>query len=155
MPYYLSQPSEEIQDLEDCTRNGDSNSDVCGDFPGIELQSRCIPLPPTSVSRFPGRGGTPGSGSQRTTREVYNRMYAQFVGGEYDENHPISREMVTECAEICRSFLYLEKGIELGMYTWKGLRASHSQAIFELRRILERTFKEFTLAKGYLSLIHI
>lgn len=142
-------------DIEEDNGNMQNTTEALDVVPGIELQSRCLPLPPTSVSRFPGRNGSVGTGSQRSTREVYNRMYAQFVGNEYNEDYPISRQMVIECAEICRTYLYNERGIMPGKYTWKQLRGSQSQALYELRRTLERTFKELTLAKGYWAANHL
>lgn len=118
----------------------------------LALPERCLRHPTPDVSRFPNKNGEEGKGSQRRTRDIFNWLYANQVGKDYDENVPICSTMLTSIFEIIRGALY-SRGVEKGKYTYRGAVAAHFEVIQETRRRLERTYPELTYAQGYWAAI--
>ena len=98
-------------------------------------------------------GGGSSIGSQKSTRELFNRAYAEFCGTEYDQSDPLSAAFVRDVNCLIRSVIYapgkLEKGKlpqekEKGKLTYREAKKGYSKL---LRRVGDELVKDFDKLK--------
>lgn len=138
-----------------------NNSDH--DEPDEDIEFICLPIPRRNQSR---RTGSSGEGSQRTIREVFNRMYADLGAKRYEngaDTGPLLPESIRSTATMIRTHLYAKSSNEpkrfsrMGLVrrdsTWSDIHIVHAAGVEYLRKCLEANFEELKMAKNHWAAI--
>ena len=107
---------------------------------------RFIPLPPPVISRKPDKDETPKKGSQRSTRLVFNWMFAKAINREFHPDLPISPVSVNAINEASRTAAYEDEEVfRKGKYTWRTAKKDKKHDVLkECRRKAEEGFPLLT-----------
>lgn len=89
-------------------------------------------------------------GSQRSTREVFNRKYAVYKGIDFNAIKPISEEIVRGASSVIRTHLYAKgesfMSLKRGLVTYRSIAYEKASELDTLRRKLHKRFPVLDLA---------